>query len=151
VSGEHAEETERPICAAGGILRRVAAGRPEIVVIHRPRYDDWSLPKGKLKGGEAWEAAALREVQEETGYRATITSFAGPITYHIDGRLKIVLLWNMQIDGDTCFRPSKEVDAFEWLPPVAACARLTYAIERRLLADLFQVSSDRCWTRQTAT
>jgi 8-oxo-dGTP diphosphatase len=131
------ESEQRPILAAGGVLRRLASGRPEIVLVHRPRYDDWSLPKGKLKSGEAWEAAALREVREETGYRAIITSFAGPITYQVDGRPKIVLFWNMQADGDTCFRPSKEVDTFEWLPPAAASARLNYAVERRLVADLF--------------
>jgi 8-oxo-dGTP diphosphatase len=123
--------------AAGGILRRVSSGGPEIVVIHRPRYDDWSLPKGKLKSGETWEAAALREVREETGYRAVITSFAGPITYRVDGKPKIVLFWNMHVDGDAHFRATKEVDTFEWLPPAAARARLSYAVERRLVADLF--------------
>jgi 8-oxo-dGTP diphosphatase len=139
VSFEHAAEAaeERPIFAAGGVLRRVTSGGPEMVLIHRPRYDDWSLPKGKLKAGETWEAAALREVREETGYRAIITGFAGPMTYHVDGRLKIVLLWNMHIDGDNHFRPNKEVDTFEWLPPAAARARLTYAVEQRLVADLF--------------
>jgi 8-oxo-dGTP diphosphatase len=133
----HAETEQRPIFAAGGILRRLAIGGPEIVVIHRPRYDDWSLPKGKLKKGEAWETAALREVREETGYHAIITSFAGPITYHVDGRPKVVLFWNMRVDRDSSFRPTKEVDVFEWLPPAAACARLNYAVERRLVADLF--------------
>ncbi|HEY1296844.1 MAG TPA: NUDIX hydrolase [Chloroflexota bacterium] len=131
------EAEHRPIYAAGGILRRLTEGRPEIVVIHRPRYDDWSLPKGKLKSGEAWEAAALREVSEETGYRATITSFAGPITYHVDGRPKIVLFWNMQVAGDMGSGPSREVDAREWLSPAAARARLTYAIEGQLVAELF--------------
>ena len=129
--------TERPVFAAGGVVRRLASGGPQIVLIHRPRYDDWSLPKGKLKAGETWEAAALREVREETGYRAIITSFAGPITYRVDGKLKIVLFWNMQVDGDTSFRPTKEVDAFEWLPLAAACARLNYVVERRLVIDLF--------------
>jgi 8-oxo-dGTP diphosphatase len=107
------------------------------VVIHRPRYADWSLPKGKLKAGEAWEAAALREVREETGYQATITSFAGPVIYRVDGRLKIVLFWNMQVEGDTRFESSREVDTFAWLPPKAASARLNYALERQLVAELF--------------
>jgi 8-oxo-dGTP diphosphatase len=128
---------ERPIRAAGGILRRMVTGEPEIAVIHRPRYCDWSLPKGKLKTGETWEAAALREVQEETGYRATMTSLAGPLVYYVNGRLKIVLLWNMQVDGDTLLPRSKEVDACQWLSPAAAYARMTYPIERRLLADMF--------------
>jgi 8-oxo-dGTP diphosphatase len=131
------ENEQRPIFAAGGVVRRVGTDGVEILLVHRPRYDDWSLPKGKLKKGEAWEDAALREVREETGYRAIITSLAGPITYRVDGRPKIVLFWNMQIDGDTRFRATKEVDAFEWLAPAAACARLNYSVERRLVADLF--------------
>jgi 8-oxo-dGTP diphosphatase len=107
------------------------------VLIHRPRYDDWTFPKGKLKSGEAWEAAAVREVREETGYRVAIASFAGPITYEVNRRPKIVLYWNMEVDGDTRFQPSREVDAFTWLSPAAAYARLDYALERRLLAELF--------------
>jgi 8-oxo-dGTP diphosphatase len=134
---EDARAGERPIYAAGGVLRRLSADGPEVVLVHRPRYADWTLPKGKLKPGEAWEVAALREVQEETGYPAMITSFAGPITYRTKGMPKIVLFWNMHVAGDNQFQPSKEVDAFEWLAPAAARARLSYADERRLLADLF--------------
>jgi 8-oxo-dGTP diphosphatase len=126
-----------PLYAAGGVLARMSTSVPEIMLVHRPRYDDWSLPKGKLKSGEAWEAAALREVREETGYRATITSFAAPIMYWVDGRPKIVLFWNMRVEGDARFQRSKEVDAFAWLPPLAACARMTYAVERGLVAKLF--------------
>jgi 8-oxo-dGTP diphosphatase len=126
-----------PLYAAGGVLTRRSASGPEIVLVHRPRYDDWSLPKGKLKRGEAWEAAALREVREETGYRATIASFAAPILYQVDGRPKIVLFWNMRVEDDARFQPSKEVDAFAWLPPAAARARMSYAVERRLVAELF--------------
>jgi 8-oxo-dGTP diphosphatase len=128
---------QRPIRAAGGILRRIVTGEPEIALIHRPRYDDWSLPKGKLKKGETWEGAALREVQEETGYRASIISLAGPLVYLVNRRLKIVLLWNMQVDGDTLLPRSNEVDDCQWLAPAAAYAGLTYPIERRLLADIF--------------
>jgi len=138
IAVEVAEDiAQRAIRAAGGILRRVVTGEPEIALIHRPRYDDWSLPKGKLKTGETWEAAALREVREETGYRASITSLAGPLIYRVNGRLKIVLFWNMQVDDDTLLPRSKEVDACQWLPPAAASARLTYPIERRLLAEMF--------------
>lgn len=135
VSARGSDDFDRPIYAAGGVLTRESAVGTEIVVIHRPRYDDWTLPKGKLKPREPWEAAALREVHEETGYRATITTFAGPVTYHVAGRLKIVLFWNMRPDGESHFQASKEVDAFEWLSPVAACARLNYAVERQLLAE----------------
>ena len=120
----------------------MSASGPEIVVIHRPRYDDWSLPKGKLKVGESWEPAALREVLEETGYRATITSFAGPITYLVNGRPKVVLFWNMQVEDDMSFQASREVDAREWLSARAAYGRLAYAVERQLIGDLFQLVVD---------
>jgi len=132
-------EPQRPHYAAGGVLTRLSASGPEIVVIHRPRYDDWSLPKGKLKLGESWEAAALREVREETGYRATITSFAGPITYQVDGRAKIVVFWNMRAEDDPIFRASREVDAREWMSPADACERLDYAVERQLIGEIFQL------------
>ena len=133
---------QRPLYAAGGVLTRLSASGPEIVVVHRSRYDDWSLPKGKLKAGESWEAAALREVREETGCRATITSFAGSITYQVNGRAKIVLFWNMQAEDDTIFQPSKEVDAHEWMSPADGCERLDYAVERQLVREIFQLGED---------
>jgi 8-oxo-dGTP pyrophosphatase MutT (NUDIX family) len=128
---------ERPIRAAGGVLQRPSVTGPEILLVHRPRYDDWSLPKGKLKTCESWESAALREVFEETGHRPIITSFAGPVIYRVNGRPKIVLFWSMQVEGDAVFHPSREVDAVDWLDPAAAYARLKYPSERQLLADLF--------------
>ena len=76
-------ELTGPIRAAGGVLWRLSTDGAEILLIHRPRYDDWTLPKGKLKVHESWETAALREVLEETGYRASIMSFAGPVTYEV--------------------------------------------------------------------
>lgn len=128
---------KRPIHAAGGVLRRPSVAGPEILLVHRPRYDDWSLPKGKLKTCESWEAAALREVFEETTYRSIITSFAGSVTYQVKSRAKVVFFWNMQVEGESVFQPTREVDAIEWLSPAAACARLNYASERDLLAELF--------------
>ena len=130
-------DAERPIHAAGGVPRRSSGAASEILLVHRPRYDDWSLPKGKLKPCESWEAAALREVFEETGYRSIITSFAGRVSYQVKGRPKIVLFWSMQVEGETVFQPTREVDAIEWLSPAAAYARLSYPSERGLLAELF--------------
>jgi 8-oxo-dGTP pyrophosphatase MutT (NUDIX family) len=98
---ERRVDGERPIHAAGGVLRRPSVAGPEILLVHRPRYDDWSLPKGKLKTGESSEAAALREVFEETGYRSIITSFAGPVRYQVKSKPKIVLFWSMQVEGET--------------------------------------------------
>ena len=134
---ERGVEGDRSIHAAGGVLRRTAGAAAEILLVHRPRYDDWSLPKGKLKSGESWEAAALREVFEETGYRSIITSFAGRVAYQVKSRPKIVLFWNMQVEGESVFQPTREVDAIEWLSTAAAYARLSYSSERGLLAELF--------------
>src|SRR4051812_27762866 len=74
------------IRAAGGVVMR--DGR--IVVVHRPKYDDWSLPKGKLEAGESWEEAALREVEEETGLRVTLGDELTSTHYTVRGRPKTV-------------------------------------------------------------
>src|SRR5215211_1679816 len=85
-----------PIRAAGGLLWRQSGKGFEIAVVHRNRYDDWTLPKGKLKECETWQEAALREVQEETGWHATITEFAGAIAYHTEKGEKVVYFWHME-------------------------------------------------------
>ena len=84
--------------ASGGVLWRRAGGAAiEIAVIHRPRYDDWSLPKGKLDKGESWEAAAVREVEEETGVIAELGDELEPIGYRDNkGRAKVVRYWLME-------------------------------------------------------
>jgi 8-oxo-dGTP diphosphatase len=114
--------------ASGGVVwRRGAGGAPELVVVHRPRYDDWSLPKGKLDPGETWEQAALREVEEEVGLRCTL----GPELPHVAytdnrGRAKAVRYWLMQPDGDARFIPNEEVDEMRWVEFDAAGALLSY-------------------------
>src|ERR1700743_1070215 len=96
--------------AAGGLLWRETAGTTEIAVVHRKRYgEDWTLPKGKLKSGESSLEAALREVHEETGYRATIISFAGAISYETSHGAKRVLFWNMSAEG----QPAQSLDSSE--------------------------------------
>src|SRR5262249_35139313 len=96
-----------PIRAAGGLLWRDSSAGPEIVVVHRRRYDDWTLPKGKLEEGESWRDAALREVKEETGYDAKILGFAGAIAYTTDKGPKVVRFWHMTSLG----RPSTQIDS----------------------------------------
>jgi len=121
------------IRAAGGVLWRRAEGISLVAVVHRPRYGDWGLPKGKLDAGERWQDAALREVREETGYEADLGEFAGVVTYEVRGGYKLVLFWNMAARGEPAFEPSEEVDAVEWLPLEEALRRLDHADERDLL------------------
>jgi 8-oxo-dGTP pyrophosphatase MutT (NUDIX family) len=122
------------IKAAGGLVWRQGPGGRELALIHRRRYKDWSLPKGKLKNGESWQQAALREVQEETGCEALLGDFAGQIDYEVRGTPKRVLFWHMQVIDECQFDPNEEVDAIEWLSPDRALKRLNYAGERALLA-----------------
>src|SRR3954470_13763619 len=107
--------------AAGGLVVR-ADGR--IVVVHRPKYDDWSLPKGKLDGDEAWQHAALREVREETGLRCELREELESATYRDrKGRSKKVRYWRMAVvDGN--FLANDEVDELRWLEPPDALEQL---------------------------
>lgn len=125
--------------AAGGVLWRRAqpGGELEVAVIHRPRYDDWTLPKGKLDASETELEAALREVREETGYRARPGRHLGDVQYlqTTQGRTrpKVVRYWAMEaLDG--AFSPGREVDQLRWLPPPDAEPLLTYDRERDVLA-----------------
>jgi 8-oxo-dGTP diphosphatase len=120
--------------AAGGVVVR-PDGR--IAVIHRPRYDDWSLPKGKLEDGESFETGALREVEEETGIRGRILEELEPTEY-VDrkGRDKIVRWYRMDLDGEpVAFAPNDEVDELRWLIPSAAVSLLSYSRDRELVAS----------------
>ena len=117
------------IRAAGGVV--VRDGR--VAVVHRPKYDDWSLPKGKLDPGETWEQAALREVEEETGVRARLGRELEPVRYTHKGRPKVVRYWVMDAEGGE-FSPNAEVDEVRWLPPGEAQALLSYPADRRLVA-----------------
>jgi 8-oxo-dGTP diphosphatase len=120
--------------AAGGLLWREDPSGPRLALVHRPRRDDWSLPKGKLDEGESWEAAALREVEEETGCQARITGFAGATSYFGKRAPKIVLYWNMRLVREGRLDAGDEIDEVAWLEPAAALRRLDYEPDRRLLA-----------------
>jgi len=127
--------------AAGGIvLRRAPKGGWQVLLVHRPRYDDWSLPKGKADPGERDEETALREVEEETGLRCTLGAPAGRTRYRDSrGRDKVVHYWLMEPESeaataDGAFVPNDEVDEVRWCSVDAATARLTYAHDRKLLA-----------------
>ena len=120
--------------AAGGLVwRRGADGELEVAVVHRPRYDDWSLPKGKLDPGEDFEQAALREVEEETGLRCRLGRAIGDTSYNDrKDRPKLVRYFEMQPhEGD--FEPNDEVDELRWLPLHEAGELLTYSFDRELV------------------
>ena len=119
--------------AAGGVVVREREGRREVAVVHRPKYDDWSLPKGKLEPGEEWDRAALREVAEETGLRCEALRELVPSRY-VDGkgRRKLVRWWLMRpVEGE--FRPSKEVDELRWIAARDAGGLLDYEFDRALV------------------
>jgi 8-oxo-dGTP pyrophosphatase MutT (NUDIX family) len=125
------------IRAAGGVLWRPPATGPEICLVHRPRYDDWSLPKGKLDAGEHPLAAAVREVREETGVRAAPQVYLNPVRYRVrDGLPKLVEYWSMRVlDGDGEFEPNEEVDGVGWMPLPTALERLSYEHDAGVLRE----------------
>ncbi len=129
--------TENPtadvIEAAGGLLWRETPQGRELALIHRERYDDWSIPKGKREPKERWQEAALREIKEETGCEARLVSFAGSTAYTVKGAAKIVLFWNMDLLGDCVFTPNEEVDELIWLPKEEALEKLSYENEKNML------------------
>ena len=117
------------IRAAGGLVLRDG----EVLIVHRPRYEDWSLPKGKLDPGESWEQAALREVEEEAAVRCRLVRELPPIQYVNQGRPKRVRYWLMELVEDLGFTPNDEVDEVRWLAPDEARTLLTYERDHELL------------------
>jgi 8-oxo-(d)GTP phosphatase len=129
------------IRAAGGVVWRSPSGgsRPngtEVALVHRPKYDDWTIPKGKLKSGETDFEAALREVLEETGYRVRPGRDLGEVRYlknsRGETRQKVVRYWAMEADRGA-FAPSQEIDGLRWVPINEARDLLTYPTDREVL------------------
>jgi 8-oxo-dGTP pyrophosphatase MutT (NUDIX family) len=145
--------------AAGGVVTRTAAdGSIEVLIVHRPRYDDWSLPKGKAEPGERAEETALREVEEETGYRCVLGAEIPTVHYQDHrGRHKEVRFWHMTVISDESpkageepdsvpkeepgfvpkeepgFVPNEEVDELRWISPTAAATLLSYDADRNIV------------------
>jgi 8-oxo-dGTP diphosphatase len=115
--------------AAGGVV--LQAG--EVVVVHRPKYDDWTLPKGKLDPGESFEDGALREVEEETGLRCRLLRELPPAEYEARGRPKLVRYWLMEPVEDLGFVPGTEVDELRRLAVDEALSLLSYDRDRDVL------------------
>ena len=126
----------QPVRAAGGIVLRGEGPDRSVALVHRPRYDDWSFPKGKLDDGEDEAAAALREVEEETGLRCRLGPSVGAVTYRDRrGRAKVVRYFRMDADGGR-FTPNHEVDDLRWVPIEDAVRLLSYAHDRSLLRQV---------------
>jgi 8-oxo-dGTP diphosphatase len=134
---ERAAVSNATIRAAGGIVvRRGPDGTSEVLLVHRPRYGDWSLPKGKADPGERDEDTALREVEEETGLRCRLGTDVGAVTYaDRHGDPKVVRYWTMTPEGGQ-FAPGEEVDDLRWTTPAEADALLTYPHDRDLLRSV---------------
>jgi 8-oxo-dGTP pyrophosphatase MutT (NUDIX family) len=129
-----AEREVETVRAGGGVVwRRGEDGRVEIVLVHRPAYDDWSFPKGKVDGGESEADAAVREVEEETGLHCRLGREVGTSSYRdARGRPKTVRYWEMTpIGGELA--PAHEIDRARWVALEEAPGALTYDRDRRLL------------------
>ncbi|MEE1942269.1 NUDIX hydrolase [Streptomyces sp. TRM 70361] len=139
-----ADEPAPVVRAAGCVLwrrprtARTVAGDAdgiEIALVHRPKWDDWSHPKGKLKRGETALAAAVREVREETGMSCVPGAVLPTVRYTAQGRPKTVDYWAAEATGGA-FVPGDEVDRLLWLPPGQARERLTREQDRELVDAL---------------
>ncbi|HTF51704.1 MAG TPA: NUDIX hydrolase [Pseudonocardia sp.] len=124
--------TMSEIVAAGAVLWRPASDGVEVAVVHRPRYDDWSLPKGKLARGESVPAAAVREVAEETGSTAVLGVQLGDSHYRVPQGDKVVHYWSARASGGE-FAPNDEVDELRWLRPELAGGLLSYSRDGEIL------------------
>lgn len=125
--------------AAGAVLWRRKAGTVQVALVHRPKYDDWSFPKGKLDAGESHAQAAVREVEEETACAGELgTELVG--TSYVDGkgRSKTVRYWAMELRRRDTFTPNDEVDQVKWFEPAGAARRLTYAYDLDVLASFLE-------------
>jgi 8-oxo-dGTP diphosphatase len=136
----------RVVYAAGAVLWRPGGGDAgerdiEIAVIHRPRYDDWSLPKGKVDPGETAPVTAVREVREETGQHAVLGRRLDLVSYPIDQGVKKVFYWAARSTGGD-FVPGNEVDALLWLPIAEAMQKLDYAQDRKVLRHFNKKPAD---------
>jgi len=134
------------IFAAGAVLWRPNPADPvrvEVALVHRPRYDDWSFPKGKLDPGETAVVAAVREIEEETGFRAQLGRHLGKITYPVPGhrKLKRVDYWAARAVGGE-FVPNHEVDELRWEDPDTAFDQLSYPMDRTVLRRFRALPAD---------
>jgi len=127
----------RIIKAAGGVAwRQGPDGEPEVMLVHRKKYDDWSLPKGKVEPGESLPVTAVREVLEEGGAQLALGRRLGSVRYSVGGRPKRVHYWAARVlSVDSRAVPNSEVDEVAWLPADRAVHKVSYAHDHGVLAD----------------
>ena len=127
------EKKDVNVRAGGGLVYRKRKGGVEVLVVHRPSYDDWSFPKGKQNPGEKLKETALREVEEETGYRCRLKGWVGQVRYPVGrNQVKEVSYWAMKVTSGR-FRPNDEVDEVRWVEPDRARTLLTWPRDINLL------------------
>lgn len=125
--------------AAGGVVIRAGDRGAEILVVHRPKYGDWSLPKGKLEPGESFEDAARREVAEETGVVVELGDELASVGYvDRNGRDKLVRYWKMTPAGAVAWEPNDEIGEVRWIAAADAAAVLSYDADRALVAQALE-------------
>lgn len=130
------------IQAAGGVVADLSKGKIRYLVAHRPAYDDWSFPKGKLDDGEKHRDAALREVKEETGLVCNVLAKLSPVVYTTpNGNPKRVKYWLMEPESGK-FARNDEVDAVSWLKRTQAMGLLTYVHDQALLAEAHMAAKE---------
>jgi 8-oxo-dGTP pyrophosphatase MutT (NUDIX family) len=139
----NAVPASKAVLAAGAVLWRPSSDMtaPEVAIIHRPRYDDWSLPKGKVDPGETEPVTAVREVSEETGYASHLGRRLAAVSYPVEQGIKKVRYWAARSVGGE-FSPNTEVDELKWLPVAEAMRELRYPHDRKVLRRFMKVPVD---------
>ena len=128
--------------AGGGVIVDMSKGKPRYLLIHRPRYDDWSLPKGKLDSGEKHRDAALREVKEETGLVCDVLAKLSPVNYITpNGNPKRVKYWLMEARSGK-FVQNDEVDAVTWVKRSQAMSLLTHVHDQAVLVEAHLIAKE---------
>lgn len=132
----------RLIQAAGGLVWRPGSGGPDVALVHRPRYDDWSFPKGKREPGEHVLRTAVREVREETGFQVVLGRPLGRSVYPVAAGTKDVSYWAARYVEPSGFARGAEVDDVRWVPADMAHERLTYERDVELLGEFRSAPAD---------
>jgi len=132
------------ISAAGGVVwRKNPAGEIETAIIHRPRYDDWSLPKGKVDSNETLLACAYREIMEETGLQVRLGQFIGQVEYYsVDGQKEVSYWCAQAIEDGSHFKPNNEVDELLWIDLSGALEKLSRETDIEILSKFITMDFD---------